>query len=50
MGHPIFTGVNIQPSLQFHPWEKIINGEVVDYDSPDDDNAKGMAGMGLRHD
>ena len=23
--------------LQFHPWEKIINGEIVDYDAPVDE-------------
>ena len=23
--------------LQYHPWEKIINGEIVDYDAPVDE-------------
>ena len=23
--------------FQFHPWEKIINGEIVDYDAPVDE-------------
>ena len=26
--------MNIKSHFQFHPWEKIINGEVVDYDAP----------------
>ena len=29
--------MNIKSHFQFHPWEKIVNGEVVDCDALDDD-------------
>ena len=52
--------MNIKFHCQFHPWEKIINGEVVDDDAPEDDDddaededdgvGAALTGMGLQHD
>ena len=55
----LYTGMNIKSHFQFHPWEKIVNGEVVDYDTPEDDDdaededdgvGAALTGMGLKHD
>ena len=46
--------MNIKSHFQFHPWEKIVNGEVVDCDDLDDDDededgavGAALTGMGL---
>ena len=49
--------MNIKSHFQFHPWEKIVNGEVVDCDALDDDDDEdededdavgaALTGMGL---
>ena len=40
----IYWHLNKKSHFQFHPWEKIINGEVVDYDAPVEEEDDGCCG------